>query len=59
MTYIISSQKQLENHPIYVVDTDFGSQIFYNYLCFEEEKQKQIEDQVQVEKFQVAEDNGI
>ena len=30
LAYVVSSQEKLDNHPIYVVDIDLGSSIFYN-----------------------------
>jgi hypothetical protein len=39
---MLSSKTQLNNHPIYFVDTEFGSSIFYNDLSFEEEESKAI-----------------
>ena len=30
LKYMVSSKECLENHPIYVVDTDMGSSIFFN-----------------------------
>jgi hypothetical protein len=35
---MLSSKTQLNNHPIYFVDTEFDSYIFYNDLSFEEEE---------------------
>jgi hypothetical protein len=35
---MLSSKTQLNNHPIYFVDTEFDSYIFYNDLIFEEEE---------------------
>jgi hypothetical protein len=34
--YMVSRETQPNNHPIYSVDTEFGSSIFYNNLSFEE-----------------------
>jgi hypothetical protein len=36
LKYMVSSKTQPNNHPIYSVDTEFGSSIFYNNLSFEE-----------------------
>ena len=30
LAYVVSSQEKLDNHPIYDIDTDLGSSIFYN-----------------------------
>ena len=30
LTYVVSNQDKPNNHPIYVVDTDMGSFIFFN-----------------------------
>jgi ribonuclease HI len=38
LKYMVSSKMQPKNHPIYSVDTDIGSSIFYNDLSFEEEE---------------------
>jgi hypothetical protein len=35
---LVSNKMQPNNHPIYSIDTDFGSSIFYNDLSFEEEE---------------------
>ena len=35
--YTVSRKTQPNNHPIYFVDTEVGSSIFYNDLIFEEE----------------------
>ena len=32
LKYMISSKECPENHPIYVVDTEMGSTIFFNYF---------------------------
>jgi hypothetical protein len=34
----VSRKAQPNNHPIYSIDTDIGSSIFYNDLSFEEEE---------------------
>jgi hypothetical protein len=34
---MVSSKIKPNNHPIYSVDTEVGSSIFYNDMCFEEE----------------------
>ena len=39
---MVSSRDNPHNHPIYVVDIDLGSSIFYNDLHFEEEDQNNI-----------------
>jgi hypothetical protein len=36
LKYMVSSKTQPNNHPIYSVDTEVGSSIFYNDLRFEE-----------------------
>ena len=38
LAYVVISQDKLDNHPIYAVDTDLGSSIFYNDFHFEKEK---------------------
>ena len=40
--YMVSSRDNPNNHPIYAIDTDLGSPIFYNDLHFEEENQNNI-----------------
>jgi hypothetical protein len=35
---MVRSKTQPNNHPIYSVDTEVGSSIFYNDLSFEEEE---------------------
>jgi hypothetical protein len=37
LKYMVSSKGKTNNHPIYSVDIEVGSSIFYNDLCFEEE----------------------
>jgi len=37
---MVSSQNQPENHPIYALDTNFGSAIFYNEGLAENEDRK-------------------
>ena len=39
---MVSSRDNPNNHPIYAIDTDLGSPIFYNDLHFEEENQNNI-----------------
>ena len=36
MAYMITNEANPKNHPIYPVDTDLGSSIFYKNTCFEE-----------------------
>jgi hypothetical protein len=38
LKYMVSRKMQPHNHPIYTVDTEVGSSIFYNDLSFEEEE---------------------
>jgi hypothetical protein len=38
LKYMVSNKIQPHNHPIYVIDTEVGSSIFYNDLSFEEEE---------------------
>jgi hypothetical protein len=38
LKYMVSSKMQPNNHPIYYVDTEVNSSIFYNDLSFEEEE---------------------
>ena len=33
--YMVTIKMQPNNHPIYSIDTEFGSSIFYNDLSFE------------------------
>ena len=33
LAYMISNRENLENHPIYSVDTDMGSSMLFNDLC--------------------------
>jgi hypothetical protein len=44
LKYMVSSKTQLNNHPIYYVDTEVGSSIFYNELSFEEEELTTVRD---------------
>jgi hypothetical protein len=39
---MVSNKSQPNNHPIYSVDTDVGSYIFYNDLIFEEEEPRNV-----------------
>jgi hypothetical protein len=38
LKYMVSNKTQPHNHPIYTIDTEVGSSIFYNDLNFEEEE---------------------
>jgi hypothetical protein len=38
LKYMVSSKTQPNNHPIYSVDTEVDSSIFYNDLSFEKEE---------------------
>ena len=40
LKYMVSNKAQLNNHPIYSVETKMGSPIFFNDLCFEEKGTK-------------------
>jgi len=40
---MVSSKRKPNNHPIYFVDIEFGSSIFYNDLFFEEEDPNTVE----------------
>ena len=40
LAYMVRCKYKLNNHPIYVVDTDLGSSIFYKDLCFKDEKKE-------------------
>jgi hypothetical protein len=42
LKYMVSRKSQPNNHPIYSVDTEVGSSIFYNDLSFEEEEPKTV-----------------
>ena len=35
LAYMISNKEKPENRPIYVVDTDMGSSMFFNDLCLQ------------------------
>jgi ribonuclease HI len=37
--YMVRNKDNPNNHPIYSIDIDIGSSIFYNDLCFEEDDQ--------------------
>ena len=37
LAYVVSSQERPDNRPIYAVDTDLGSSIFYNYFHIKED----------------------
>jgi hypothetical protein len=43
--YMVSRKDKPKNHPIYLIDTDIGSTIFYNDLCLEEDDQNTSKDQ--------------
>jgi hypothetical protein len=43
LKYMVSNKRKPKNHPFYYVDTEVGSSIFYNDLCFEEEEPKTVE----------------
>ena len=32
LAYMVSSKEKPDNHPIYVIDTELGSSVFYNDL---------------------------
>jgi hypothetical protein len=38
LKYMVSNKSQPNNHPIYSVETELGSSIFFNDLCCEEEE---------------------
>jgi hypothetical protein len=38
LKYMVSNKSQPSNHPIYSVETELGSSIFFNDLCSEEEE---------------------
>jgi hypothetical protein len=38
LKYMVSNKMQSNNHPVYSIDTEVGSSIFYNDLSFEEEE---------------------
>jgi hypothetical protein len=42
LKYMVSNNMQPNNHPIYFIDIEVGSSIFYNDLSFEEEEKKTI-----------------
>ena len=39
LAYMVSNKDKPENHPIYAIDTELGSSIFYNDSSFEGERQ--------------------
>ena len=41
LDYMVSSKDNPKNHPIYSIDTELGSSIFYNDSHFEEETREQ------------------
>jgi hypothetical protein len=43
LKYMVSSKRKRNNNPIYSIDTEVSSLIFYNDLCFEEEDPKTLE----------------
>ena len=43
LKYMVSSKRKPNNHHIYSIDTEVGSLIFYNDLCFEEEDPNTVE----------------
>ncbi len=45
MSYMVSSSKRPQNHPIYSVETDMGPSIFYNDFSLIEEKQEVVEEE--------------
>ena len=55
LAYMISNKDNPENHPIYDVDIDMGSAIFYNDLCFEESELKEGETEINEENLQPSE----
>ena len=54
MAYMVSRKMQLDNHPIYVVDTELGSQIFFNNCCFEGETLVANETDIQQEQVKIS-----
>jgi hypothetical protein len=42
---MVRSKEKPNNHPIYSIETDIGSSIFSNDLCFEEDDQIVSKDQ--------------
>jgi hypothetical protein len=63
LKYMVSNKSQPNNHPIYSVETELGSSIFFNDLCFEEKgpeidmADKDRSDQ-QIEKFSEQQDSA-
>jgi len=43
LKYMVSRKRKPNNHPIYYVDTQVSSSIFFNDLLFEEEETKIVE----------------
>jgi len=62
LKYMFNNKSESSNHPIYSVETEWGSSIFFNDLCFEEKgtkidmDDKEISDQ-QSEKFSEQQDD--
>ena len=40
LKYMVSNKSHPNNHPIYSMETELGSSIFFNDLCFEEKRPK-------------------
>jgi hypothetical protein len=66
LKYIVNNKSQPSNNPIYVVETELGSSIFFNDLCFQEGKPNiDITDMVtkyqsdqQIDKYSKQQDNA-
>ena len=38
LKYMVNNESQPSNHPIYSVETEMGSSIFFSDVCFEEKE---------------------
>jgi hypothetical protein len=38
LKYMVRNKSHMSNHPIYSMETELGSSIFFKDLCFEEKK---------------------
>jgi ribonuclease HI len=62
LKYMVSNKSKPNNHPIYSIDIEVGSSIFYNDLCFEEEIPKVLDlpmkDEVGQQSGQISDQQG-
>ncbi len=56
---MVSSPEKPQNHPIYSVETDISSSIFYNDFSLREEKQEIVDDEKKLEEDQQGFDEGL